>query len=521
MDAELPGSALEVEHPAPQTRGPEQSRSRTGPSVEADGSVAYSERSPEPAKIRRRPLKSTLPLKIVIPLLLGIVASLAIAVYAEFGFRRLEIAKGQMAVALEMQAALHEALALIVDAETGQRGYLITGKEEYLQPYQAALPRIDDAFHRLRELLALHGTPDQRDSLGKLNELFGKKLAELEAVIALYKKDGSEAAQALINTGIGRRTMDEIRTTVDGMVSTHRRQINDATQRWSGDIAFARVGMEIMTAFTVALLLVVWLLARRDAQQRDERRRSMQEDQHRLEAIVQDRTADLSELSNYLQVVREDEKSKLARDIHDELGGVLVSAKMDVAWVEKRIKGRDAEATAKLERTLQALDDGVQIKRRIIEDLRPTLLDNLGLAPAIDWQVNEFCNRAGLKCKLSLPPDDLTLDPHVSIALYRILQEALTNIGKYARAKNVHVDLNATDDNISLLVEDDGIGIPDGAQKNKLSHGITGMRQRVRALHGEFSISRRAEGGTLIEVNIPREPQPGEQATPARADAPV
>jgi signal transduction histidine kinase len=165
----------------------------------------------------------------------------------------------------------------------------------------------------------------------------------------------------------------------------------------------------------------------------------------------------------------------------------------------------------------------VQIKRRIIEELRPTLLDNLGLAPPIEWQVNEFCSRAGLKCTLALPGDDLTLDPRVSIALYRILQEALTNIGKYARAKNVRVELNVADDNISLLIEDDGVGIPDGAQKNKLSHGITGMRQRVRALHGELSIQRRAEGGTLIEVNNPRERKPGEQDAqdaPARATRP-
>jgi signal transduction histidine kinase len=468
-----------------------------------------------------RLLKSVLPLKIVIPLVLGIVASLAIAVYAEFGFRRLEIANRQMAVALEMEAALHEALGLIVDAETGQRGYLLTGKEEYLQPYDAALPKIGDAFHRLRELLVIHGTVEQRDRLGQLNTLFGKKLVELEAAIALYKKDGTEAAQALINTGIGRRTMDEIRSAVDDMVSTHRRQIDDATHRWSGDIAFARVGMEILTAFTVALLLIVWLLTRRDAQQREERRSSMQEDQRRLEAVVEERTADLSELSNYLQVVREDEKSKLARDIHDELGGVLVSAKMDVAWVEKRIKGRDPEASAKLERTLQALDDGVQIKRRIIEDLRPTLLDNLGLGPALDWQVNEFCKRAGLKCSLALPPDDVTLDPHVAIALYRIVQEALTNIVKYSRANNVHVELSASDDNVTMLIEDDGVGIPEGAQNNRLSHGIFGMRQRVKALHGEFSIGRRPEGGTLIEVNIPLERQPSDQGSPVRADAPV
>jgi signal transduction histidine kinase len=448
-------------------------------------------------------VKSALPLKVVLPLALGIVASLAIAVYAELGYRRLESANRQMATALEMQSGLHETLALIVDAETGQRGYLLTGREEYLTPYNTSLPKVDAAFARVRELLVERGTPAERASLGRLNNLVGKKLAELEAAIALYKKDGPQAAQALLDTGIGKRTMDEIRAEVEQMANGQRHDLDDAVARWSSDIAFARLGMQLMTAFTVALLLVVWLLARRDAQQRELHRRSAVEDNRRLEAIIEERTAALSELSNHLQQVREDEKSKLARDIHDELGGILVSAKMDVAWVEERVRKRDAESSTKLERALQALDDGVQIKRRIIEELRPTMLDNLGLSAAVDWQVHEICDRAGLGCTVATPSDDTGIPPHVSIALYRILQEALTNIVKYARAKSVSVDLGVTSDTISLLIEDDGIGIPDDAQTNLLSHGIAGMRQRVRALHGEFAIARRPEGGTLIEVHIP------------------
>jgi signal transduction histidine kinase len=459
-------------------------------------------------------VKFELPLKVVLPLVLGIIASLAIAVNAELGYRRLESANRQMAMAVEMQAAVHETLALIVDAETGQRGYLLTGKEEYLTPYTAALPKFDGAFAKLRELLAERGTPAQRDSVGRFNNLVGRKLAELEAAVALYRKDGAQAAQALLDTGIGKRMMDEIRAEAETMIATHRRQVDDATSRWANDIAFARVGMQTVTALTVALLLVVWLLARRDAQQREARRLDAQMEKRKLEALVEERTAEMSELSNHLQVVREDEKSKLARDIHDELGGILVSAKMDVAWAEKRVKGKDPEAAAKLERALQALDNGVDMKRRIIEELRPTLLDNLGLSAALDWQVHEICDRAGLKCNIATPADDSGIAPGVSIALYRILQEALTNIVKYARAKSVGVDLGLTEDTITLLIEDDGIGIPDGAQKNLLSHGISGMRQRVRALHGEFAIARRSEGGTIIEVNIPIE------RLPAPAEAP-
>jgi len=280
------------------------------------------------------------------------------------------------------------------------------------------------------------------------------------------------------------------------MSATHRRQLDEASARWSKDISFARLGMQVMTAFTVALLLVVWFLARRDAQQRETRRNMALEDKRRLESEVEERTAELSELSSYLQKVREDEKSKLARDIHDELGGILVSAKMDVAWVEERMKKKDSEIAAKLERTL---------------------LDNLGLSAALDWQVHEICDRAGINATIATPEDDSMIQPQVSIALYRILQEALTNIVKYAQASNVNIDLGVTSDTVTLLIEDDGIGIPEDAQNNLLSHGIAGMRQRVRALHGEFAIARRPEGGTMIEVNVPVRTEATKDAEPALA----
>ena len=453
-------------------------------------------------------MKSALPLKVVIPLVLGMIASLAIAVYAEFGYRRLESANRQMAQALEVQATLHQLLVLITDAETGQRGFLLMGKEEYLEPYRLAIPKIDGAYSKLRELLMQSGTPEDRDRAGRLNNLLGKKVLELEAVIALYNKEGAGSALALMNTGIGRRTMDTIRAEVEGISTSERKQLDEATSRWSKDIEFARVGMMAVTALTVALLLVVWLLARRDAHQRETTRLAAHEENRRLESLVDERTASLSELSNHLQIVREEEKSKLARDIHDELGGILVSAKMDLAWTESRIKDRDAESAARLERAMQALDEGVQIKRRIIEELRPTLLDNLGLSAALDWQVHEICDRAGLACTLATPPDDSGIPGSVAIAVYRIVQEALTNIVKYASAKSVSVDLGMAEGLLTLLVEDDGIGIAEGAQNNQLSHGISGMRQRVRALHGDFSIAQRPEGGTIIELSIPLERTP-------------
>ncbi len=448
-------------------------------------------------------MKSPFPLKIVLPLALGIFVSVGIVVYAEFSYRSLESANRQMASAVIMQSTLHETLALVIDAETGQRGYMLTGKDEYLEPYNQALLKLEEAFTRLRELLVVGGTPAQRTSVGRFNNLVGKKLAELESTLALHKTEGTEAAMKLMNLGIGRRTMDEIRAEVSDLARAHRQQVDAANAQWNNDIAIARFGMQLMTAFTVALLLVVWLLARRDARQREERRLLLAGERTRLETLVAERTAQLSELSNHLHDVREDEKSKLARDIHDELGGILVSAKMDVAWVQERLQTDQPEYAARLARAQGVLDDGVDIKRRIIEELRPTLLDNLGLAAALDWQIHEICDRAGLACLIEMPVEDSMIPSGTAIALYRIVQEALTNIVKYASAKTVSVDLMIDEGTITMVIADDGVGIADSAQDNLLAHGINGMRQRVSALHGEFSIRRGKNGGTQIEVSVP------------------
>lgn len=447
-------------------------------------------------------MRPLLPFKVLFPLLLGVVLSLAILVFSELGFRRLESANKSVAGTLEMNAALHEVLALVVDAETSQRGYLLTGRPEYLDPYRAALPRIEDRFTALRELVIKFGTPDQRDRVARINNLAGKRMAELEATLALFEKAGRGAAYELMNTGIGNRTSEQIRNEVATFAADHRLQLDSSTMRWESDIAFARFGMQIMTLFTIALLLIVWLLARRELHQREEKRRRMVAEQQRLEAEVETRTAELFELSNHLQVVREEEKSRLARDIHDELGGILVSAKMDLSWVEDKLRDERPEIASRLARAQQALDSGVALKRRIIEELRPTLLDNLGLGTAIEWQVREVCDASGLGAEVRVPQEAAPLPPQVAIALFRIVQEALTNIVRYAKARNVEVELLQTADAVSLVITDDGVGLPDGAQNNRLSHGINGMRQRVRALQGEFSIHGRPGKGTTIEVNI-------------------
>ena len=460
-------------------------------------------------------MKRLLPLRVLLPLALGVIVSLGVLGFAEIGYRRLEFANRAMSAALEMETAVNETLALIGEAESGQRGYLLTGDATYLSPYKTALPKIDRAVGHLRELVNSNGTAVMVDHAGQLNVLIGKKLNELESTLVLYDRSGRDAALQLTSTGLGQRLMDEIRSQAQSILSELHESSQRGGRRWAQDIEFGRVGMLTMTAFTIALLFVVWALARREISAREAKRRMLIEEQRRLEHEVATRTEELSELSTYLQSVREEEKSRLARDIHDELGGILVGAKMDVAWAVQRSKNAHPEIAEKLTRALAVLDEGVELKRRIIEELRPTLLDNLGISSALDWQVRQACERAGLHCELNLA--DLDLPPSVSIAIYRIVQEALTNIIKYASARNVDVELLGDEEGVSLIVHDDGAGLPAGVETNRLSHGIIGMRQRVRALNGTFKISSRPGSGTTIEVFVPL-PAPEEASTePASA----
>ncbi len=446
-------------------------------------------------------MKRLLPPRVLLPLALGMVVSLAILGFAEIGYQRLEFANHAMSTALEMETVVNETLALVVDAESSQRGYLLTGDASYLKPYKAAIPKIESTFAHLRDLVGVNGTTSMAAHTDRLNALIGEKLNDLESTLALNDRNGGEAAHQLIDTGVGQRLMEQIRGEARSILDELQLSAQRGGIRWTSDIEFGRVGMLTMTAFTIALLFVVMALARREIAARETKRRMLLEEQHRLESEVAARTEELSELSTYLQTVREEEKSRLARDIHDDLGAILVGAKMDVAWASQRCNGAVPEAATKLDRALNILDEGVEMKRRIIEELRPTLLDNLGLAPALDWQVRQTCERAGLACDLNL--GELTLPPEVSIALYRIVQEALTNVVKYANARHVSVDLLRDAEGVSLIVQDDGRGLPSGAANARLSHGIVGMRQRVRALKGEFRINGRPGAGTTIEVIIP------------------
>jgi signal transduction histidine kinase len=213
------------------------------------------------------------------------------------------------------------------------------------------------------------------------------------------------------------------------------------------------------------------------------------------------RTQELSSLSAFLQTHYEREKASLARELHDQLGGILTPAKMDLAWLQARL-GDDPQYGTRLARLSAMIDQGIDLKRRIIENLRPSLLDHLGFAAAVQWYLDEACGAAGIACKVTVSQLE-RLPSDLEIALYRVVQESVTNVIRHAQAKNVELGIERTPAGLQVTVTDDGVGIPDLGSARKLSYGLAGMTQRMRAINGTLEISSGAGKGTRVEAFLP------------------
>jgi len=212
----------------------------------------------------------------------------------------------------------------------------------------------------------------------------------------------------------------------------------------------------------------------------------------------------LRALADRLQWVREEDRIKVARDLHDQIGQILTAIKMDLAWVSRHLPESEGEVLARLKESTHWIDDGVKAVRTICSGLRPGVLDDLGLAAAIEWQAGEFTSRNQVLCEVSVPPVDLHLDGDRATATFRIFQECLTNIVRHAQAKQVRVALRQEEESIVLVVEDDGIGFPVSDLSNTLgSLGLLGMKERAQSCGGDVRISSSPGSGTTVTVRVP------------------
>ena len=239
-----------------------------------------------------------------------------------------------------------------------------------------------------------------------------------------------------------------------------------------------------------------------------------------LEARVTERTAELCEsqaqlrkLSAYAERMREDERTRIAREVHDELGGSLTALKMTLARVRKGREG-DADLSTRLTDMRDQIDELVQTVRRVASDLRPPLLDDFGLVAALKWQVEEWERRTGIACQLDLALNEAKLDRERRTAVFRVFQESLTNVARHAQATQVVMTIREDHGQLVLTIHDNGRGIDAEALRPGKSLGLLGIRERMREVGGDVEISGAPNQGTMVMVRVPLEPVPHD--VPAR-----
>jgi signal transduction histidine kinase len=389
-------------------------------------------------------------------------------------------------------------------AESSQRGYILTDNVTYLMPFQEASGSLAQALGNLEQAYAAAPATEQAE-VADVSRLINAKFQEMRDTLEAYRTRGRAAALELMRTDVGVLTMRRIDDRVRSIDKANTADILQASESWQ---TRRWVGLATTTAALAASIGLVLLLSRlavRQVRLRERQAAELAQRQAELEQLVEQRTAELSELSTHLQSLAEQEKSALSRELHDELGGLLVAARMDVSWIEERLRIQDPDLQAHFRRVHEALQSGVDVKRRVVENLRPSLLDNLGLFPALRSLVADSCRRAGLDCVEHFPPEELRLTPEASIAVFRMVQEALTNIVKHARARAVEISIELCAPWLMLRIRDDGVGFPLERLRALRAHGLAAMRLRATGLGGQWQVRRPAEGGTEIEVRLPLE----------------
>jgi len=398
------------------------------------------------------------------------------------------------------QRALSEFLAHIAEAESRQRGFLLTGESSYLQLYTDSTGKVFPALDRVRA--SFNSGHDTGGDILVLKQLTEQELAALADTIALRKQNAA-APLAPDRIDAGEKGMERIVNFVGGLLQNETREVLAATEQWQSQLELTRWITAVGALIDIALVLLATRLTYDDMRRRGRQAGELRDQKEELEKQATLRTAELTALSTHLQGVSEQEKSALSRELHDELGGLLVAARMDVSWLQQRLPTSDPSIEQRFKRIHEYLSAGVDLKRRVVEELRPTLLDNMGLFAALRWQFKETCRRSGLSCSEQIPDAEMKFHPDAAIGVFRVAQEAMTNILKHAEASSADLTIEINEKALTLRISDDGKGIAANRLQTATSHGLTAMRHRITALGGTWEIRSVDPAGTVVTALIP------------------
>jgi signal transduction histidine kinase len=422
----------------------------------------------------------------------------------------------------ESQITLH-LIRWVTRTETAHHGYLLSQRDIYLRAYREGLNETKGMLVKLAQLYQMSNDAEGMQRIGVISTAVSERFANMEDVLQLARTQGMNQAMIVFNSDAGRLKMDEVRQEVAALLEYNRVRTETLREEAAAVFRFSRISVAAVTAVNIVLLVFVFRRLGEAWREKETEADALKAQQDWLDEQVRVRTALLEQLSVHLQDMLEAEKMRLARELHDELGAILTAAKMDVAWARSHLDANAPATREKLERTLKNLDQGIAVKRQIIENLRPSTLASFGLIVATRELVEESAKRNEWAVELDLPDAEPDIGQDTATALYRIMQESLNNAAKYAKAKRIRVRLVCTEHQLTAEVEDDGLGFRVRDIRPK-ALGIVGMRQRVEARGGRLAVFSSPGNGCRVQVILPLKPKEhcvaASESTPAAAVEP-
>lgn len=405
---------------------------------------------------------------------------------------------------------LHTLKTNLYKAESAQRGYLLTKREEYIEPFETSLNAARDNTDKIEKLISqtLSGNDqiEQREWLKAISASLEAKAAEMKMTLNLSRTGKTHEARQVMNLDEGLVEMMKFMEYTDIVLENQNNVLEAKIKSRQRTVLIARISIYASALILIWLVVLVikQLLAeiviKSHLQQRISKENIIYEEK------LQQQTKLLHSLALDYQADVERERHKLSRELHDELGSIFTATKMDLAWVIKKIKAVAPEVAEeivnKLRKTIGYVDQGIQYQRHIVQELHPAMLSTFGFWPALRSLILDAAERNQWELVLNLPDENTKLNETLSLVTYRIVQETLNNANKYANASKVSVDVIVDAQYIKVEIEDNGIGV-DMNTLNGNTHGLSGMRHRVLAIGGHFEILSELGKGVVTRALIP------------------
>ena len=425
-------------------------------------------------------------------------AALAMVFISEASYMQSVTRLNRLGLIADASTSIRDLRKALLDAETGQRGYFLTLRKDYLLPYSESLNSIGISLKALERYYV--ELPQLSDEFKVLRRLVEARMSELSETIRLLDEHKNEAAREVLLSDIGKEEMAAIQANINKLLERERLQLVESRADIYQTLLISRIGLAALSAVSLLALFMYLRQSQTHEKQQRESKVALQGERDRLEVEVVKRTVQLTELTRHLVTAREDERSRLARNLHDDLGALLTSAKLDAARIKSRLAKSAPESLDLLAHLVTTLNSSIALGRGIIENLRPSALGNLGLVAAIEILAREFAGQTGIEIHSELQP--VRLSPNGELMVFRLVQESLTNITKYAKAQHVWVNLATNASQVSISVRDDGIGFDPGARPNSV-FGLMGMQFRVEAEGGTLSVQSSPGQGASIQARLP------------------